>query len=432
MRPSKANTKTGALPGTSELFPTSESGWQGVSNEDKARIDAFASDYLGFLRGSGTQRAAASAIAELARSAGALPFDQSAKHKAGQVLMWQDEAQSSLALLRIGELPAQEGLHVIVASTDGAVIRLTPSPSYEKSGLALFDTTILGDLDLESWLNTPLLLDITLADAQGAIVKQVRIGDQADEPVFTIPDLLPHLSRKVQREGLVDSPERLDALAAFSLQGLAQGLKRYGLRTTDWNRAEAELLPAQEASYIGVDRALIAGSNHAARAFPYAAARALLENPSKHSTLVILMGHSERSYAGAGAEAHIANLLPLAIAQQIAKPDALDLRRIYARTKVMLYDHEGGARNKGVVLNSRKDDATPEAFRYLLQRFEKAKLQFQILEESGWSEAREVASLDMDAVEVGLPIEGAGTPSALISTLDLYQALLACQAWVQQ
>jgi aspartyl aminopeptidase len=412
--------------------PSSKTGWGAIGKNEKPKIDAFSKDYLEFLAIAGTQRATAKALLAQVKNAGGIPFDGSGKHKAGSLLFWQDAAGSSLALLKIGEHPLREGLRVIIATTDGGVIRLTPSPGYEKSGLALFDTSFLGKLKMESWLNTPLLLDIHVAGPRDGQGKTITIGDDADEPVFTIPDLLPHLSRKVQRKGLIDSPERLDALAAFSLQALTKGLKSYGLSPDDWNRAEAQLLPAQGASYIGVDRALIAGPNHQARAFPFAATRALLETPSRHTTLVILTGHSERSYAGADSEAHIQNLLPMAIGQQRSSPDALELRQIYARTKVLLFDNVSGERNHGVVLNSRKDDSSPLAFRDAMQSLESTKTQYQIVESSGWSDAREIASLDMDAVEVGLPITGVGTPSALLSTLDLYQALLACQGWISR
>ncbi len=425
-----AHAKKKTLSDVEALFPKRETGWQVIDKVEKKEIDAFAHDYMDFLSKSGSQREAASFIAELAKSAGAVPFDGSGKHKAGELLLWQDEAASSLALLRVGKRTAQEGLQVIIASTDAAVIRLTPAPSYEKSGLALFDTTILGKLKLESWLNTPLVLNVHVAKTGKSPSKTVTIGDDASEPVFTIPDLLPHLARKVQRDGLVDTPERLDALAAFSLKALAKGLKSYGLTADDWNRSEAELLPAQEASFIGVDRALIASPNHAARAFAYAATRALLDRESERTTLLILMGHNQRSHAGADAEAHVVNLLPRAIAQQQAKLDALDLRRIYARTRVLLFENQKGKRNAGVVLSTRKDDSTPEAFRHVLNRFAEANVQFQVVEDSGWSDAREVASLNMDAIEIGLPIAGEGTPSAMLSTLDLYQALLACKAWV--
>jgi aspartyl aminopeptidase len=413
------------------LFPEDKSGWKAVGADQKAQIASFAASYLDFLSRTGTQRKSAGLILEQAIAAGARPFGGS-KHKSGELLYWRDEAQSSIALFKIGERPPEEGLRVIIASLDAGVIRLTPTPIYDKKGLALFDTTILGDLKLASWLNTPLLLNVRVAASGKTKAREITIGDELDEPVFTIPDLLPHLSRKVQRKGLIDTPERLDAIAGFSTAALAKAFRRFGLSPSDWNRAEADLLPASQASYIGVDRALIASANHYARALPFAATRALLESDAKHSSLLILMGHSERSYAGADAEAHMLNLLPRAIAQQRAELDALDLRRIMARTRVLLFDNAGGERNKGLVLNSRKDDSTPEAFRHVMQVFDKAGLQYQIAEDSGWSEAREVASLDLDAVEIGLPIAGVGTPNQLLSTLDLYQALLACQGWVSQ
>lgn len=427
----KPEVAAGEKPDLDTLFPKDKSGWTEVDEEEKAEIEAFAADYLSFLAEASTQRRSAGALLDRAKAAGARPFDNK-KHKAGALLYWQDAAQSSIALLKIGERAPEEGLRVIIASLDSGVIRLTPSPAYDKSGLALFDTTILGELKLESWLNTPLALHLRIAGGNGKTDKEITIGDDLDEPVFTIPDLLPHLSRKVQRKGLVDTAERLDALAGFSTKAMHAAFRRLGISRSDWNRAEADLLPASEASYIGVDRSLIATKNHYARALPFAAVRALLEGEAKHSSLVILMGHNRRSYAGADAEAHMVSLLPRAIKQQRSEPDALDFRRIMARTTVLLAGNAAGERNQGLVLNTRKDDSTPEAFRRVMQTFDAEGLQYQIAEDSGWSQAREVASLDLDAVEISLPIAGMGTPNELLSTLDLYQALRACQAWVTQ
>ena len=414
------------------LFPANKTGWSEMGADETKQAAAFAADYLAFVSNR-TERQSASAVLALAKEAGAKPFDQRPSHKPGELLYWQDAAHSSVALLKIGNAPIEEGVQIIIASLDAAVIRLTPNPVYDKSGLALFDTGILGDLKLESWLNTPLMLAIHIApSASGGKAREITIGDDADEPVFAIPDLLPHLSRKVQRDKLVDSPERLDALAGFSSKAVASLLKRYGLGKNDWNRAEAELLAAGPASYVGVDRALIAAANHHARALPFAATRALLESQPRRSSLVILMGHSSRSYAGAGPEAHVENLLPAAIAMHQSKVDALTLRRIHAQSAVLLFDNKSGDRNKGVVLNTRKDDSTPESLRHVLQVFSEGKAHTQIVEEGGWSEAREIASLDIDALEMGLPIKGYGTPYQLLSTYDLYQALRACQAWMGQ
>ncbi len=434
--PSKTPKESSSAEGADPLFPESEVGWTEINAADKSLVDAFARDYLAFLNASATQRECTAALLAMAKAAGAKPFDDKSNHKSGELLYWLDASHSSLALLKIGSAPVQEGVRVLVSSSDAAHLRLTPVPIYEKAALALFDTTVLGDLDLESWLHVPLALHVFIANAGagGAASSEGRvvvIGDGPDEPVFSIPDLLPHLSRKVQRDKLVDSAERLDAVAGFSRAALIKGLAGYGISAAELDRSEAVLVPAGGPSLIGVDRALIAASNQHARAQPFAALRSIVASDDTRTQLVIIMGSSRSFYAGAGADDHLANLLPLALQQREGKLDALAMRRVLAKSSVLLFDAEQGERNEGVALNTRRDDSGARIFRHALQLFAKAGVQVQILESGGWSQARELASLDVDTVELGLPISGEGKPYELMSVLDLYQGLKASRAWLE-
>jgi aspartyl aminopeptidase len=411
-------------------------GWASTDADGRAEISRFADAYLAYVQEARTTRQSARALVAMAIKAGALPWTAEKPPKAGELVYWQDATNGSLAFLKVGSAPVDDGLAVLLASHDSALIRLTPNPIYERSGLALFDTSIMGTLHLESWLHTPLALSLykAPASANGKAI-DVVLGDDADEPVFTIPDLLPHLSRKVQRNTLIDSPERLDVVAGFTAKALRTTLKSHGLPEGALSGLEATLVPAGAATYVGVDKGLIAGANHASRAVPFAAIQALLEPATAtttKSTLVIFMGRDKQAYAGAGPEAHIANLLPKAVETLAKDTDALRLRRILAQTQVLMFDHTGGVRNHGVVLGTRRDDSSPSAFRRAIQLFRDRKVGTQLLQTSGWSEAREIASLDIDTIALGLPISGVGMPYELLSTYDLFQARQACLAWVSQ
>ncbi len=446
--PDDADTKSGSK---DSLFPKtkpSKVNWSALERSQQEQLAKLAERYLSFVGQTRTQRQSASVLLEMAKEAGARPLEEASKAEAskvepGQLYYWKDAASSSIAFLRIGTEPIDSGLRVMTASIDSGEIRLTPKPVYGKSGLALLDTSILGRMEVETWLNTPLALHVYVApkfskrkgsQAKGSQAKAIEfvIGDDSDEPVFAIPDLLPHLSRKVQRSKLVDSPERMDAIAGFSGKAVFSMLRRYGMSAADFERAEATLVPAAEPTYIGVDRGLIAAANHYARAVPFVAMKALIESTPKHSSVVIFMGHNRRFYAGADADSHVENLLPRIIKAHDSSKDLLDIQRIYSKSRVLFFGDKSGKRNQGIVLNTRRDDATPRAFRDALQLFSNAGVPVQVSEKSGWSQAREVSSLDIDTVEFGLPIAGLGTPYELISTLDLYYAQQACRAWVNQ
>ncbi|MBL4635019.1 MAG: hypothetical protein JKY56_14190 [Kofleriaceae bacterium] len=441
--PGDADTKSGSR---DSLFPKTKPdkvNWSALDSSQRQQLAELADRYLRFVGSARTQRQSASALLEMAKKAGARPLEDASKVKPGQLYYWKDTASSSIAFLRVGTEPIESGLRVMTASIDSGEIRLTPKPVYEKSGLTLLDTSILGRMEVETWLNTPLALHVYVApkgsqakgsQAKGSQAKAIEfvIGDDPDEPVFVIPDLLPHLSRKVQRNKLVDSPERMDAIAGFSAKAVFGMLRRYGMSAADFERAEATLVPAADPTFIGVDRGLVAAANHYARAVPFVAMEALIEGTPKHSSVVIFMGHNRRSYAGADAVSHVENLLPRIIKAHDSSKDLLDIQRIYSKSRVLLFGDKSGSRNKGIVLNSRRDDATPRAFRHALQLFADGGVPVQVSEKSGWSQAREVSSLDIATVEFGLPIAGLGTPYELLSTLDLYYAKQACRAWVNQ
>ncbi len=436
--PDDADTKSASK---DSLFPKTKPdkmGWSALDSSQQEQLAKLAENYLSFVGHARTQRQSASVLLEMAKKAGARPLeeagkDDASKVKPGQLYYWKDTASSSIAFLRVGTEPIESGLRVMTASIDSGEIRLTPKPVYGKSGLTLFDTSILGRMEVETWLNTPLALHVYVSPntSQGKAIEFV-IGDDSDEPVFAIPDLLPHLSRKVQRSKLVDSPERMDAIAGFSGKAVFSLLRRYGMSVADFERAEATLVPSAEPTYIGVDRGLIAAANHYARAVPFVAMKALIEGRPKHSSVVIFMGHNRRFYAGADADSHVENLLPRIIKAHDSSKDLLDIRRILSRSRVLFFGDHSGKREHGIVLNSRRDDATPQAFRDVLQLFSNAGVPVQVSEKGGWSQAREVSSLDIDTVEFGLPIAGLGTPYELISTLDLHYAQQACHAWLNQ
>ena len=99
---------------------------------------------------------------------------------------------------------------------------------------------------------------------------------------------------------------------------------------------------------------------------------------------------------------------------------------------MLIGDESGGKRNRGIAINNRHDDASPAAFRRLLTLLDESEVHYQLVESSGWSQARRVANLNMDTMELSLPIEGKGAPFELLSTYDLYQGHAALKAWVQR
>jgi aspartyl aminopeptidase len=411
-----------------------KSGWALVSPAERTHIERVATNYLAFLGEAKTSRRAIAQLA--ARIPGARQLTGAPiRAPAGTRLWLPGPGGKAAAFVLVGSRPIEEGARIIVVSVDAPRIDLKQKPVYSKNGFAMLDTFLYGPVRLASWLVHPLTLDL-YADRPGAKAgpARLRLGDKPGDPVLTIPDLLPHLSRKVQRPAVVDSPERLDALAASSQRALHEYLHRQGIDPAAFASAEVSLVPAAKPIFVGVDRALLSGYGHTGRALAFAAMDALASAKQTHHTaIVIAIDGRENGYQGSAGRAFVGTALTTifsALASKGAAADILTTRRIHARSAVLMASPGGGKRNAGLVINPTADDSLPVAVRRVLDSLHTSATQYQITNKRRSAPARGLGTLDIDVVGVGLPISGHGTPNELLSTLDLYQARKAFAGWL--
>ncbi len=419
------------------LFPETKRGWKAVDKAEVPKIERFARDYLGYLADAKTPRRAVRGLVRLFKPRGKqLAARSGGKYAVGSRLWFRHRGGDAAAFIRVGQRPLEEGARIIIAAVDAPRIDLKQQPVYSKVGLTMLDTNLYGKLDLKSWLSRPLALYVH-AKKRGGVI-DLALGEKPTDPVLVIPDLLPHLSRKAQAKKIIDKPERMDALAARKRTALLAYLRTKGVTESVFQTAEASLVPAGAPSFVGVDRALMAGYGHSQRALAFSAVRGLLDAPAKtapyHTAIVIVVSKSRIGYTGATGLAFVKTAMSRiigALASEGANTDILGVRRIYARSAALLAADRQGKPNLGLVLNPRGDDALPRAIRRVLDAFRAAKAQYQLMASTAWgSKARTLATLDMDVVDVGLPITGQGTPMELLSTLDLFQAKRAFAVWL--
>jgi aspartyl aminopeptidase len=418
------------------VFPQRIQGWDAVDSATAERIGRFAGEYADFLATAKTPRRAVSGLVALFQDgATELTPGKRPARAPGSRYFFVSPGGDAAAFVRLGETPLEQGARVIVAAVDAPHIQLKQVPGYSKAGLVMLDTELYGDLDLESWLSRPLALYLHVARpgaADGGL--DVIVGEAASDPVLLIPDLAPHLSRKAQGRQIVDSPERMDAVAARSRHAWAGFLASQGLDERTLAQAEASLVPAGRPEFIGVDRALLSGHGHSHRAFAYAAVRALSEaGAGKNAAVVIVVSRAAVRGEGSSGwdfvKTGLSHVLG-ALSEKGAALDILDTRRMYARSAALVTAPLTGELGKGLILDPRSDDAVPRATRTALDSLTRAGAQYQMSEKGGWGPARRLSSLDMDFVDIAIPTKGKGAPVELLSTLDLYQAWLAATSWL--
>ncbi len=425
-RGSSARATRGAKTADSQaaLFPETRAGWRHIDRATRARIDELARDYVQFLGRSKTPRRAVASLVEMFRAAGAAPLGDSLG--AGQRAFWIAPGGDAALLVIGGRGGAAAGVRAVVAAVDGPRIDLKQVPLYQHDTAALLETSLYGQLTLESWLSRPLALYLRLDRKKAG---EIVIGEAPGDPVLVIPDVPPHLSKKVQARGSAIDPERMDAYAGVSAAAVRAALRRRGVRQADLSEAEAYLVPAGPAALVGVDRAMVAGYAQSRLGLAYLATRALgAAAPDQATLAVILVSKSQVDGAGSTGVGFVGRALSRALSAVGGELDILASRRAHARSSLLIAAAGKGEPNHGLVLTPEDDDALPAALRRALDRMGRVQVPVQIGEGAS-NTAVELGSLDLDAVAISLPVTSRGEPLELCSALDLHYGVTGLASW---
>ena len=277
--------------------------WDELNPAGRRAAETLAREYLDFLTRSKTERAVVRNVRQKLEAGGFADLGLARGWvKSGGFLCHH---QKLLGLWRPGQAGPESGFNIIVTHGDSPRLDLKPKCVYEESGpgLGLLRTNLYGGLKKYQWLARPLALWGFCALKDGRTVDLV-FGEDPRDPVLTVPDLLPHLDRKVQREkkmGEAVAAEKMNLLAAALPLGKPEDkdrlklavLKilhdRWGLTEEDLISSELEIVPAGPAREVGLDGAMMGGYGQDDRLSVFAALSAVLSTPSpRRPTLVVI------------------------------------------------------------------------------------------------------------------------------------------------
>ena len=334
-----------------------ENGWKSISEDESAKIESYAKDYIAFLSRAKTEREAHDIILDGFKGDKYRNIDDvndSTALKAGDRIYRSCQGRT-LFCARIGKRPISEGLNIIGGHIDSPRLDLKQSPLYEDGELALFDTHYYGGIKKYQWVAIPLAL-------HGVIVKRdgskafVTIGEADDDPVLTITDLLPHLgkeqAKKTMEEGIAG--EGLNILVGSRLLAGFDGknkikeniLKifhdRYGVIEEDFQSADLEVVPAGKARECGIDRSMILGYGQDDRIASYAAYRALLDldKTPQYTAVALFCDKEEIGSSGATgiASTFFENTVALLVHKLAKEPNDIIRRRALERSWMLSAD----------------------------------------------------------------------------------------------
>ena len=457
-----------------ELASAPKSGWEIYrSPEHRKAMYALAADYMDFLTASKTEREAVDEV--IARQLEAGYAEGFATGKA-----WQALHGKAIFVARKGRRPLADGIRLISAHTDSPRLDFKQRPLIEQVGVGQAKTPYYGGLRKYQWLARELAIHGVVVKADGTRIPVV-LGEEADEPVFTIADLLPHLSHKDGSTPLSDafSAEKLNIILGHEpiLKGEGEDApeapkeavkarmlellnEKYGIREDDLVSAELEAVPAGPARWVGLDKGIVGGYGHDDRICVYTALRAFLEAEEPEYTSCLIFWDKEEigSDGSTGASSRFFQYCSedMAAAWEPETP----FRRIMMNTKALSGDvhaavdpdwqdrHEfKNAAFFGYGLSLCKftgsrgkygaNDAHPEYIGWMRGVLDERAIPWQMAElgkvdmGGGGTVALFLAAYGMDVMDAGPALLGMHSPFELASVPDIYAAKLAYQAFFE-
>lgn len=457
-----------------ELASSPKSGWEIYrSPEHRNAMYALAEDYMDFLTASKTEREAVDEVIARLLEAGYAEGFSTGK-------AWQALHGKAIFVARKGRRPLADGIRLISAHTDSPRLDFKQRPLIEQVGVGQAKTHYYGGLRKYQWLARELAIHGVVVKADGTRIPVV-LGEEASEPVFTIADLLPHLSHKDGATPLSDafSAEKLNIILGHEpvLKGEGEDApeapkeavkarmlellnEKYGIREDDLVSAELEAVPAGPARWVGLDKGIVGGYGHDDRICVYTALRAFLEAEEPEYTSCLIFWDKEEigSDGSTGASSRFFQYCveDMAAAWEPETP----FRRIMMNTKALSGDvhaavdpdwqdrHEfKNAAFFGFGLSLCKftgsrgkygaNDAHPEYIGWMRGVLDERSIPWQMAElgkvdmGGGGTVALFLAAYGMDVMDAGPALLGMHSPFELASVPDIYAAKLAYQAFFE-
>ena len=430
----------------------------------KEKAAAFAEGYKNFLDHAKTEREAAATSEQMLLAAGYKPFEPKKTYAPGEKIYFIQEHKAVVAAT-IGQKPFEEVFRLVIAHIDSPRLDLRPNPLYESDHLSYFKTHYYGGIRKYQWGTMPLAIHGVFTRADGSSVS-FSVGEDENDPVFCITDLLPHLGAEqndrklsdgIKAEELnvligSDAVEEEDVKEAVKLNTLILLHEKYGITERDFTRAEIEVVPAHKARDVGFDRSMVGGYGHDDRVDAYPALMAEIETKNPvHTTVCVLTDKEEIGSDGVtGMQSmyvfHFMQLLCRAAGQDdiIAFQNSVclsaDVTAAYDPSWAGAFEPKNGTyAGRGVAFfkytgsrgKSAANDASAELVGYVTRMMDADDVAWQIGElgrldlGGGGTIAKYVANRGIPVIDIGVPVLSMHSPFEVIHKTDLYMAYRA-------
>lgn len=452
-----------------KLFAKDKNGIYRMDSEEIKACDCFCEGYKSFLDKSKTEREAVITAIDMLKAKGFKEYKTGMKLSAGDKIYRNNRGKAVLIAI-IGTEPIETGVRLCAAHIDSPRLDLKQHPLYEDNQIALFKTHYYGGIKKYQWTAIPLSLHGVVVKADGTEVT-VSIGENENDPVFCITDLLPHLATEQMKRNLAQGikGEELnivigsrpfkddDSSEAVKLNILNILYEKYGITESDFISAELEAVPVFKAKDIGFDRSMIGAYGHDDRVCAYTAFAATLECENPIHTVVTVLTDKEET--GSDGNTGLCSAYLKYFIEDLAENLGSNGRTVLSASQCLSADVNSAFDptfpevndknncayiNRGVCVTkftgargkSGTSDASAEFVGRVRRLLDKENVIWQTGElgkvdmGGGGTVAAYIANLNVDTIDVGVPVLSMHAPYEIVSKIDVYSAYRAFSAFI--
>lgn len=454
-----------------------ENAWGKYKGEKREKVFAFAEGYKKFMTKCKTER---ECVEEAIREAEENGYERLEDILAsGKALKAGDKVYAevmgkTLAFFHIGTESFEQGMNIVGAHIDSPRLDLKQNPLYEDADLAMLDTHYYGGVKKYQWVALPLALHGVVAKKDGTVV-QISVGEDDDDPVFGVSDLLIHLSAtqlEKKANKVIEGEDMNLLVGSIPLEGeekepvkklvLKLLEEKYGISEEDFISAELEVVPAGAARDYGFDRSMVMAYGHDDRVCAYPSYQAMftLEQPAK--TCVCLLADKEEigSVGATGMHSRFFENTVAEVMNCAGQYSELALRRALKNSRMLSSDvsaafdpnypsvmekNNSAYLGKGLTFNkytgsrgkSGSNDANAEYMAKIRKVLDDQNISWQTAElgkvdqGGGGTIAYILANYGMEVIDSGVAVLNMHAPWEIASKVDIYEAYRGYEAFLK-
>lgn len=450
--------------------------WETYTEEQLQELEKVTASYKAYLDKGKTERECIREAVCMAKTAGYRDLNEIIAKR--ESLKTGDKVyavcmEKSIALFQIGEEPLEKGMNILGAHVDSPRIDVKQNPLYEAGELSYLDTHYYGGVKKYQWVTIPLAIHGVVVKKDGTKV-EVVIGEDENDPVFVITDLLIHLAQEQleKKASKVIEGEKLDLLIgnqplkgeekeAVKANVLRLLQEKYDVEEEDFLSAELEIVPAGKARDCGLDRSMILAYGQDDRVCAFTSLLAMLEMTNVKKTACCLLVDKEEigSVGATGMHSRFFENVVAELLNALGEYSDLKVRKALANSKMLSSDvsaafdpmFESVFEKKntayfghGLVFNkytgsrgkSGSNDANAEYVAYLRRILDENQVTFQTAElgrvdvGGGGTIAYILANYGMDVIDSGVAVLSMHAPWEVTSKADVYEAYRGYKAFL--